>query len=239
MKLSIKIFSILIIYCFFSVASGAHSSWQLEYDEHDIKIYLQQNNHSSIKTFKGIATIHAPVDSILSVFADVDACSDWFHYCKDALVIDEVSSTERYHYFVNTVPFPAQNRDFILHSKIHKNPNTGKVIINMTAEPDYCQGKSDRICEKINEADHVRVRNAYGIYLLEPLANQKTRLTWTQFTDPSGHLPNWLVNMMLKNVPLTALHGLQKKSREEKYLHAKYNYGTTDLSDVAKVDHKK
>lgn len=241
MKNSIKILMILIISCFSSISAGSELVWQLEHIEPDIKIYLQSNNDTStIKTFKGEAIVNAPIDSILSVFSDVNACSDWFHHCEDAMVIKEISTTERYHYLVNTVPFPADNRDFIFHSKIFRNPLNHSVTITMNTAPDYCQNKSSNVCKVINNnSNHIRVRRARGSYLLEPQANNSTKVTWTQYTDPEGYLPNWLVNMMLKNVPLKALKGLQKKAREEKYLHAKFNYGSADLSDLARLAHKK
>ena len=229
---------LIILMSFWGVIALANESgWQLEHVDQDIKIYLK-NTQSDIKSFRGEAVVNASIDSILSVFSDIDACPEWFHYCQDPMVINEVSTTERYHYLVNTVPFPANNRDFIFHSKVFRNPLTNTVIITMVSTPDYCENNTAEACQAINNSEHVRVRNARGYYLLEPQGNKTTRVTWTQFTDPAGHLPSWLVNLMLKNVPLKALQGLQKKTQEEKYLHSKFNFGSPALSDLAKLERK-
>ena len=194
-------------------------------------MYLNnQDDKTKIKAFIGVTRIDASLDSVMAVIFDLEACTDWLKDCAEPVLIKDVGFTERYHYQVQELPFPTQNRDVIVHSKIKQNPVTKTVTIEMEAVPDYCKDEISDVCEKINNSSHVRVRHLHGTYILEPQVDGSTLITWKQHTDPGGMLPEWLINQLVQNIPFFGLKGLKAKVKEDKYLHARLKY---NLSGIA------
>lgn len=201
---------------------SAHSDydWKMVRDEDGIQIYLKSFWADDVKSFRGIIHINSSVDSLLAVILDIDACTDWIHRCKKPLLLSKISFSETYHYQVHQLPFPAQNREFIFHSKVSRSPKTGSVNIHMKAVPEFCQ-HNHKQCSLIPNASLIRVKHSHGHYQLDPIGKNITRVIWTHHTDPEGHLPTWLINSLVKEMPFRTLQGLRKKVLNHKYQKAR------------------
>lgn len=225
MRTKFKLILLFAVFCLSTavvipVAASSEYDWEMVRDEDGIQVYLKSIWADDIKTFRGIIHIKSSVDSLLAVILDIDACSDWVHHCKKPLLLSKISFSECYHYQVHQLPFPAQNREFILHSKVTRSPKTGSVSIHIKAVPELCQDNTIQ-CSLIPKTSYIRVKHSHGLYLLEPVDNNNTRVTWTQHTNPEGNLPTWLINSLVKKVPFRTLQGLRKKVVNSKYQKAK------------------
>lgn len=214
----ILLFVILLFTC--EIFANSQYDWKMVRDEDGIQVYLKEFWADPIKSFRGISLINSSVDSLLAVIVDINACTDWVHRCKNPLLLFRKSFSENYHYQVHQLPFPAHNREFIFHSKITRSSQTGAVRIQMKTIPNFCQNDI-KACSLIPRSSLVRVKHSHGYYLLEPVAKNITRVTWTHHTDPEGHLPLWLVNQLIKDMPYRTLQGLRKKVLNHKYQKAK------------------
>ncbi len=74
--------------------------------------------------------------------------------------------------------------------------------------------------ELLPETRHVRLRDAWGTYLLEPTDSEKTKITWQQYVDPAGALPRWLVNSMLTDLPYRSLKAFRELVTRPPYSNA-------------------
>ncbi|MCU7798669.1 MAG: hypothetical protein KZQ70_00650 [gamma proteobacterium symbiont of Lucinoma myriamae] len=221
MRTKFKLMLLLIMFLFtFETLASSQYDWNMVRDEDGIQVYLKEFWADHIKSFRGVIHINASVDSLLAVIMDIDACTDWVHRCKSPLLLFRKSFSESYHYQVHQLPFPAHNREFIFHSKISRSAQTGVVRTQMKAIPEFCQ-QSVEACSLIPKSSLVRVHHSHGYYLLEPIADNITRVTWTHHTNPEGHLPLWLVNHLIKEMPYRTLQGLRKKVFNHKYQKAR------------------
>ena len=57
----------------------------------------------------------------------------------------------------------------------------------------------------------VRIPRLIGFYYLESLAEKKTRVTYQIDTDPGGWLPNWIIKLASKKIPLKTLLNLRRQ----------------------------
>jgi len=187
--------------------------WELVKDEDGIKVYTRSIEDSKIKEFKGVTNIKSSIDSLLAVLNDTEASHKWVHNCKDPLKLSQISFSEGYIYQVINFPFPAQDRDIILHSKIDQDPDTKEVTVNLKSVPDY-----------ISETNKVRITKSTGSYNLKPVSNDTIEVTWNHHTEPSGSIPKWLVNSLLIDTPFETLRNLRKIVQEEKYQKARLKY---------------
>ncbi len=216
-KLTLLLTVILLIP---GMTAGSEYDWQLVKDKDGIKVYLQKYWADEARAFKGVVLINSSLDSLLAVILDIKACTDWVHRCKNPLLLLKKSFSECYHYQVHKLPFPATNREFIFHSRVTRSAQTGSVSIHMKAEPDFCVINSN-LCSAISNTSLVRVKHSHGHYQLDPVAQRVTRVTWTHHTNPEGHLPTWLINILVREMPYQTLQGLRKTVFQEKYQKAR------------------
>lgn len=221
MTMPIKLLLLFMVF-FLSQGIAAHFEydWHLVREEDGIQVYLKKFLDDDVKSFKGVVDIPSSVDSLLAVIIDVEACPDWIHHCTNPTLLLRKAFLEIYHYQIHKLPFPALNREFILHSKVTRSPETGAVLIQINAVPEFCSEKI-KPCTQLSDRQMVRVEHSHGHYLLEPLDKKNTRVTWTHHTNPGGYLPTWLINRLIREVPFRTLQGLRKKVCEEKYQKAR------------------
>jgi hypothetical protein len=79
--------------------------------------------------------------------------------------------------------------------------------------------------DEIPQTKHVRIREAFGTYILEPTRENKLRVTWQQYADPGGALPAWLVNSMLTDLPFKSLRAFRELVQQSPYREARLVYG--------------
>ena len=211
--------TIMLFSTLFSLAFASAEDWELIKDEDGIKVYTRTIADSKIKESKGVTTIRAPLDSILGVLNDTDACPKWVRNCKDPLKLRDVSFNEGYIYQVINFAFPVKDRDLILHSKMTHNPVTKAVNIQLTSIPDY-----------ISETKNVRIKKSAGFYFINPISDNIYEVTWQHHTEPGGGIPNWLVNKLIVDTPFNTLRNLRSIVQEEKYKEAKLKYSPDGIA---------
>ena len=73
------------------------------------------------------------------------------------------------------------------------------VLVSLQAKP-----------QRLEETRYVRITDAFGYYLFQPLAENRTRMTWQLYVDPAGSLPAWVVNNMLTEIPHLSLKNFRR-----------------------------
>ena len=101
----------------------------------------------------------------------------------------QTGSKDLHLYQVTDLPFPIRSRDVIFHVMVTYNQDRS-VLVSLQAKP-----------QRLEETRYVRITDAFGYYLFQPLAENRTRMTWQLYVDPAGSLPAWVVNSMLTEIP--------------------------------------
>lgn len=206
---------------------SANDQWELVKDEDGIKVFLKSVPGLKIKEFKGVTNINSSLDSILAVLYDADACPQWVYNCEEATRLRDIGFYEAYIYQVIDFPFPAKDRDLVLHTVMTQEPKSKEVTLTLNSAPDY-----------IPRTKNVRIKKSTGYYLLQPLPDGAVEVTWQHYTDPGGRLPTWIVNALLVDTPFKTLKNLKKIVHEQKYQRAKLKYSGDGIADGWEViDH--
>lgn len=188
-------------------------AWETRLDEDGILIQSRLTPGAKYEEFRAEVEIDATVAQAIALLKDTSACTQWLFRCKESRIIRETSTTERIFYQVTSLPFPAKSRDSIFHAAITFE-GQASVRVTMTSMPD-----------EIPQTKHVRVREAFGAYILEPTGDNRLRVTWQQYVDPGGALPAWLVNSLLTDLPFKSLQAFRELVQQPPYLDAKLVYG--------------
>ncbi len=179
--------------------------WETRLEKNSVVVETRKLEGSNYEEFRAFTVVDVNVASALALLRDSDACTAWVFRCKESRTLEEPSAIERTFYQVTSLPFPAKSRDVIFHAEISYKPE-GSVLVSMTARPDA-----------IAETKHVRIQEAHGYYLLEPVSEDRTRITWQQYVDPAGALPSWLVNGMLTDLPHKSLTSFRELVSQAPY----------------------
>lgn len=181
-------------------AAGDGAPWSLVRDRDGIAVHTRPVEGSGILEFKGTALVASPVDAIRAVLRAVDDFELWFPNTSESRLLAREQGVT-FQYTVIDAPWPVSDRDNVFRSETEHDPATGIVRIAVSAAPDRHPEQPDR----------VRVRHARGQWLLEPLAGERTRVTFTMHLEPGGGVPQWLLNSQVVETPFEALTNLRSR----------------------------
>jgi len=190
----------------------AAADWQTRLEKDGILVESRPAQGSRYEEFRASLVMNAEPAHVIALLQDNSACSDWLYRCTESRLLESVSKTERYFYQSTGLPFPARARDAVFHARVLYNSDR-TISVNMQAAPD-----------RLPETDKVRIREARGTYLLQPLGEGRLQLTWQQYIDPAGALPAWLVNRLLTDIPFRSLDALRDLVRQPPYAGAFFDY---------------
>src|ERR1700680_1977339 len=146
--MSFKIKNMKWVYCgiflstfFACLFAEAQDRWVLKKEKDSIKVYSRASSDSKINEIKIELTIKAKLSEIASFILDIDNYSKWSRHLKMSYVLKKVSDDELYFYAEVNSPWPASNRDLIVHLKIEQDPLTKIMTIKETGVPDFIPPK--------------------------------------------------------------------------------------------------
>ena len=229
--------SVLLFFCLpvFAELPPETTEWDLKRDKDGIRIYSSQVSNSDFEAFKAVTVLDAPLQNVMAVMADPESCIEWVHGCVHSEGLGDDDFTDRYAYSVNDLPWPAQDRDYVIRIQTlterprpaeqaadtsadsPANSTAGLTIVMMLgAVPD----KRDRLNDK------VRVEHSDTLYRFHEDAGGRTHMTWLQHTEPNGALPGWLVNSLAIDIPFNSMVRLEKLAGAARYRNHEFIFNT-------------
>jgi len=198
LKTCINFISFLIFLSVFSDLSA--QSWTFVKEEDGVKLFTRKEVGSSVKSFKGIMDVTAPMDKVTNLIGNVNNHDWWDENLREIKVITYQKDKYFQYYLVYGVPWPLTDRDLCVEAKMTIDPVTGKRTI-------YATPLNDVIPEK---PDMVRIKNYWQRWTVQPMENGVIRLTLEGMVDPGGNVPSWLYNMVIVDTPLKVMRRVKK-----------------------------
>jgi hypothetical protein len=200
--------------CFiFSVAQD-DKGWTLKKNEDGISVYSKKSSESDIRELKSVCTLKTSLKTIVAVINDWENYPDWVYRCGESKTLKKISDTEGMHYQTVLVPWPAQNRDFVVNIKLTQDEKTGVVTILSTCKADYIP----------KAKDHVRITKLVASWTMIPLKEGTIEVINRIHVDPGGNIPAWLVNMAATEGPYQTMVKLKDMIGKKKYIDAKLDF---------------
>lgn len=203
------------------------AEWDLKRDKDGVRIYSIQVSNSDFEAFKAVTVLDAPLQNVMAVMADPESCIEWVHGCVHSEGLGGDDFADRYAYSVNDLPWPAQDRDYVIriqtlterHRAVEQaadGPAGLTIVMMLGAVPD----KRDRLNDK------VRVEHSDTLYRFHEDAGGRTHMTWLQHTEPNGALPGWLVNSLAIDIPFNSMVRLEKLAGTARYQNHEFIFNT-------------
>ena len=203
---------IIIIILFWSPALlHAQDDWKLKTNREGIAIYTRLFPGSRFKAIKVDVELDATLSQLVAVLLDVKTGVEWVYSTKSCVLLKQVSPSELYYYSEVSVPWPADNRDFIAQLRAVQDTHTKVVTIYGPVYPDYLPEKKGI----------VRVRHSEGKWVITPTGRNHVKVEYTLRADPGGDLPAWLVNMFVTKGPYESFKKLKEQLKKPVYVNAR------------------
>jgi len=185
----------------------SQSDWDSVISGENIEVYTRNNNNSKVKEVKITARMESTMIEMVAALEDIEAHKEWVPYTIDSKVLKQVSDTELYYYVSSDFPFPAKDRDVIIHYRRSQDADSRVVTTTSQAVPDYISESSD----------FVRIPLFNSKYILSPKPGGIIDILYTVQTNPGGKLPAWIVNFGITKGPIKTMNALRKLLSSGKY----------------------
>lgn len=201
---SLIIFAILagLTSSLFGEKAEKEDDWEEVTTKSDIKIFSKRVPGSPVVTVKGEGVLNFPMDKIVEVLLDIPGTLEWVDHAVEAKILQQISEHEFITYckFTPGVPFVSK-RDFVNLNKVVFTPETKTVFFSThsVTEPH------------VPTVNTVRGKVTDSSITLREIDKDKTEIVTILNSDPMGSVPKWIVNQLLKRVPLKTFEGLKKQ----------------------------
>lgn len=185
----------------------AQNDWKLSTEKDGIKVYTSMVPDSKIKAIKVECDLNATSSQLVALVMDVTTAPNWVYHVKSAKLVKQVSPAELYYYSEVSLPWPAQNRDFVAHLIVSQDPGTKVVTIDGPAVPGFVPIKKGI----------VRIDNSIGKWVISPAGADQIHVEYSIHVDPGGSLPSWLVNIFATDAPMQIFKSLKTQLQKPVY----------------------
>lgn len=175
---------------------SAQQQWELKKSVDQIEIFTRDTPQKSIKEYKAITTVSAPMEAVIHELLTAPAYNDM---CESGVSYYLRSPEKDKHLFYaqKSLPWPVRDRDVITLLTVKRiSPNKVKLLL---------EGAPAALPEQDNM---IRINELMGYWLLEEM-DGKTKVTQVMFIDPNGSLPPFVVNALLVKGPLKTFRELR------------------------------
>ncbi|MBN8677294.1 MAG: START domain-containing protein [Chitinophagales bacterium] len=201
------ILALLLLPAFSSIQ--AQDDWIFKNEKEGVKVYYRKT--SDVYELKLITSLKVPLSGLVLLLSEVDNYPKWGYKVMESKELNKVSDMETYYYSKLDFPWPLDDRDIIVRSKMEQDPATRRVTATSIAQPDYLPANKGV----------VRMRTAKTTWTLIPGPGGWTYVEYYIYSDPGGSLPDWLVNMALEVGPRETIKNIRNFILQEKYQSAK------------------
>lgn len=171
----------------------------------EVSSYVREVPGHDVKSFKGVVDAPFPMTAILAVLADINNLPNWVFQCERAR--HDPAWPDVVYYMEFHTPWPVNNREAVLRNTVSQDPQTLTVTINTVAIPGYVGPSRGR----------VRVPELNNRFVIEPLKDGGTRVSFETLVDPGGAIPAWMSNWIATSAPKDTLNALLKQAALPQY----------------------
>lgn len=177
---------------------AGEAQWQLQEEKGGVAVYTRPVVGSPFLQVKGTVSLNTAAERVSELMGDGNGCAEWRTTCKSSTVLEQVSDAERYIYLVLDLPWPAGDRDLVVHSRTVMDPTSQTAVVELVSDSS-----------KHPAQDYVRAESQ-GKFVIRAVGDDRVEFTYIMHTDLGGDLPPRAVNSRLAETTLDELIRLRK-----------------------------
>lgn len=190
----------LLIFTTIISSPGFAQDWRLSKQKNGISIYDAATPNSNFKSIKVVCTLAGSYDKLVKIITDVNHHKDWVYHNKEASLLKTVNPFDFYYYTVTTLPWPATNRDVVVHTTITRDSKDQFLKIHSASHNGMVEEKSG----------NVRVKHSKVEWHVTAPTPKTISIVYTMEADPGGSIPAWLANSFADKGPYESFKKLEE-----------------------------
>lgn len=202
----------LILFTLLQIKGIAQKDWIFKNERNGVKVYYKKT--SEVYELKMTTSVKTSTDGIIKLLSEIEHFPNWIYSVKSSKLVRRVSDTESFYYILLDFPWPLNDRDMIMHSKLEVDKERGIIYSRSSAAPNLLPPVED--VTRITHAD-------LEWKLFQP-KNGFLYFEYTNHTDPAGKIPDWLINLVLEKGPMESIRKMKTFVEKEDYVKAKVKY---------------
>ena len=192
------------------------AKWKLRKYKEGIKIYTRTVKGSYSKEFLGKTSVNnLQLSSLVLLYNDYKAYTDWMHYVKKALVIKKIDKwgNKRLIYTILKLPWPMTQRDQVTMSKLSQKEKNKNIIIRLVGKSYFNYRSKQRGLLRIPKID--------GYWIFKPSRSRKIDISYRMHLELGGNIPPMMRDRIAIDLPFYTLRNMKKILKNEKYRNVK------------------
>jgi hypothetical protein len=203
--------SLLLLVCLgpeVAKSSENKDDWKLVTERNSVTIYTRPHPGSGLKEFKGIGEIAAPTRAIAEVIEDVDGYPNFMPYVAECRYLKRDNNSLVSYQRIS--PKVCRDRDLVVRTYISSQSTSAGLVYS-----NRWESASESAPAK--KPGVIRVEQCQGSWLLEPITPDRTRATYSAYSDMGGLIPAFLANHFSLTAIGEIFTAVRKQVKEPKY----------------------
>jgi hypothetical protein len=201
----------------FSSIGAFAADWKSSGETDGVQLYSKSEPGESLKYFKGVTRIKAPMKNVLAVILVRETFPEWVYNMLEDSTLPSDNPDSSYCYIWIKGVWPTDDRDTVARVTVSQDPQTLAVAITAKSTEQH------RVPVK---KDRVRIQNLYSGFTVRPISAEETEVQLEGVADPAGNIPAFVTNIVASDLPAKTLVNLRTRLETP---------GKVDLSVLDKV----
>src|SRR3984893_14589010 len=188
--------------------TNPNDGWKFVKESGGVSLYNRARAGTALKEFKAMGEIEASTRAVHNVIDDLDNYPSFMPYTVECRLIkrdgDSIVTYQR------LSPKIVADRDYTLRIRKKSWPGQDGLVYLDEWKPANERGPAEK-------PGVFRVKLCEGSWLLEPQSADKTRATYSVYTDSGGQLPAFLANVASEIGIRKVFAAVRKQVKEPKY----------------------
>lgn len=203
MRLSSYSLACLAVMSFVTLAYAETSgTWRQIDDDDGIKIWKLEIPGVEVPGFRGETVMNTSAESVADYLKHVELHTQWMYRCSESAIVKRFDEDAAIVYNRTDTPWPVWDRDAVLDTAFVTSADNKVITLTFKNIDSKLRPLPDSV---------IRMPRLVGSYRMEKLAPGKTKVTYTVEVDIGGSVPDWMAEMVARDMPYKTLLKLRSR----------------------------
>lgn len=180
----------------------------LAIDRRQVKVWTVAEPGAPLRGFRAVTTVRSSLSGLVSLLMDTGAAPDWVYRTERMQLLRSDEQAGEFLVLAEMDFWPLPDRDVVVEGRISQDPASLRVTVD---------SRGVQSAAVPPRPGFVRMPALRGRWEFRPLGKGLVEVSMSGHADPGGHLPDFLVNLMIKETPYRTLLGLRRAIGSAKY----------------------
>lgn len=193
------------------------NEWKFWKSQNGVSVYFRNSEGSNIKEVKMTTTFYNRLSTIVEAIKDVQAYPKWVYKASGSYVVLKYDDNDVVYYNYFDFPWPMQDRDAVIQSRISQDPNT--LIVTSVS---HAKWEAVEMKQNVVRIQDFRSKWTFSLdWEAMKKGENKVYGEYVFKSNPGGEIPSWMINLSLDEGPLKTIKNFKNLLLQDKYKNAK------------------